>query len=124
MEFPNITKLKEDAAYALRRGREPKDLVLWYALLSTLIAAALTLLNYWLGEQISNTGGLSGMGTRTMLATAKAVLPLAQALVLACLQLGYFQGMLRICRRQYADRSNKSQGTYGAYELTRPSPFK
>ena len=119
MDFPNIPTLKEDAAHALRRGREPKDLVLWYALLSTLIAAAMTLLNYWLAEQISNTGGLSGMGTRTMLATAKAVLPLAQAVILACLQLGYHQGMLRICRRQYADRTDLKVGFQKVFPLIR-----
>ena len=119
MEFPNISALKEDAALALRRGREPKDLILWYSLLSTLIAAALTLTNFWLGHQISNTGGLSGMGTRTLLSTFRTVLPLAQTVILSCLQLGYQQGILRICRRQYADRTDLKSGFHKAFPLIR-----
>lgn len=110
MELPNIRQLKDDAAYALRRGREPRVLVLWYAGASALLAATLTLLNYALGTRISSTGGLSGMGTRSMLSTIQMVLPMVQTVVLSCLELGYLHGMMRICRGQYADQTDLKTG--------------
>ena len=119
MELPNIRQIKEDAAYALRRGREPKTLVLWYAGASTLLAALLTVLNYWLGTQIGNTGGLSGMGTRTILSTVQMVLPMVQTVVLSCLELGYISGMMRICRGQYADQTDLKKGFEKVFPMIR-----
>ena len=119
MELPNISTLKEDAAYALHRGREPKDLVFWYALVTALIGAVLTLLNYYLGHQISSTGGLSGMGTRAFLSTFRNLLPILQTVALSCLQLGYQHGLMRICRRQYADRTDLKRGFEKAFPLIR-----
>jgi uncharacterized membrane protein len=110
MELPNLKQLKADAAHALRRGREPKAVILWYVGISTLLALAVSVLNLWLTHRISNTGGLGNMGTRSILSTVQAILPLAQSLVAGCLELGYLHAMLRICRGQYADQTDLKVG--------------
>lgn len=110
MELPNIKQLKADAAHALRRGREPKTVILWYVGISTLLAVAVSLLNVWLSHQISNSGGLGNMGTRSILSTVQATLPLLQTFVAGALELGYLSAMLRICRGQYADQTDLKVG--------------
>lgn len=110
MDIRNRSALKQEAARALARGREPQKLVTAYAGATTLIAAALTLINFWLSQQISGTGGLSNLGTRAIFSTAQTVLPLVQMAVLLCLELGYLSGMLRISRGQYADHTDLKVG--------------
>lgn len=110
MDIRNRSALKQEAARALARGREPQKLVTAYAGATALIAAALTLINFWLSQQISGTGGLSNLGTRAIFSTAQTVLPIVQMVVLLCLELGYLSGMLRISRGQYADHTDLKVG--------------
>lgn len=119
MEFPNIHTLKEDAAFALRRGREPKKVVLHFAGITMLLSAALTVLSYWLGLQIGNTGGLSNLGTRAIFSTAQSTLPLVQTVVLLSLELGYIHAMMRISRGQYADQTDLKVGFRKFFPLLR-----
>lgn len=119
MELRNIRALKEDAAQALRRGREPQKVVLYYAGITVLVAAVLTALNYWLSQQIDNTGGLSNLGTRSILSTAQAVLPMVQSAALMGLELGYLHAMMRICRGQYADHTDLKVGFQRFFPLLR-----
>ena len=121
MELQNISVLKADAARALRRGREPRDVVIWYGGGTVVIALVLTLLNYWLSYEISQTGGLGNMGVRTMLSTAQAIVPIAQSVLLSCLELGYLYAMLRIGRGQYADRTDLKEGFRRLFPLVRLS---
>lgn len=119
MEFPNIPTLKADAALALRKGREPQKVVLAFAGIMTLVAAGLTVLSFWLSQQLDNAGGLSNLGTRTMLSTAQMMLPLVQMAVLMSLELGYQHAMLRISRRQYADHTDLKVGFRKLFPLLR-----
>ena len=119
MELPNIKQIKSDASHALRRGREPKKVILWYAGLSTLLALAVSVLNLWLSGQINNTGGLGNLGTRSILSTVQTMLPLIQALVAGALELGYLSAMLRICRGQYADQTDLKVGFARLFPLIR-----
>ena len=119
MELPSIKQLKADAAYALRRGREPKTVVLWYVGIVTLVAVVISLLNIYLSSQISNTGGLGNLGTRTILSTIQTILPMVNTLAMACLELGYLHAMLRICRGQYADQTDLKMGFTKFFPLVR-----
>jgi len=119
MELPNIQTLKADASHALRRGREPKQVILWYAMLSTLLAALTTLASLWLGNSIENYGGLGNLGTRSILSTVQTILPLVQMLLAGCLELGYLHAILRICRGQYADRTDLKVGFEKALPMLR-----
>lgn len=119
MEFPNIHTVKEDAAHALRRGREPKKVVLYFAGITMLMSAVLTVLSYWLGLQIGNTGGLSNLGTRAIFSTAQSTLPLVQMVVLLSLELGYIHAMMRVSRGQYADQTDLKVGFRKFFPLLR-----
>ena len=119
MELPSIKQLKSDAAHALRRGREPKTVILWYAGIVTLVAVAISLLNLSLSSQIRSTGGLGNLGTRTILSTVQTILPMVNTLAMACLELGYLHAMLRICRGQYADQTDLKMGFSKFFPLVR-----
>ena len=110
MKLSNISALRADADEALRRGRKPREVVLWYAGGTVAIAMVLTLLNLLLDHRMQNTGGLGDMGLRTILATAQAILPMTQAFLIGCLELGYIHAMMRISRKQYADRTDLKVG--------------
>ena len=110
MDIRDRRALKDDAAQALARGRDPKKLILAYAGASTLIALVVTLLDYWLEQQISDTGGLRNLGTRSILSTIQTVLPLLQSFALLCMDYGYLSAVLRISRRQYADHTDMKNG--------------
>jgi len=110
MDIHNIRSLKDNAAHVLRIGREPKKVVLYYAGITALIAAVLTVSNFWLSQQISSTGGLSNLGSRAIFSTAQAMLPIVQTVTLLCLDLGYQHAMMRITRKQYADHTDLKVG--------------
>lgn len=110
MTIPHPNQLKQDARHALARGREPQKVVLGYTSITTLIVLILAFLNYWLNQQIDQTGGLSNLGIRSILSTAQTILPILQAVVLLCLEMGYLHGMMRIARGQYADQTDLKVG--------------
>lgn len=110
MQIPHPKTIKQNAARALARGRDPKKLILAYAGIPVLLSLAVTLLNHWLGLQIDSTGGLSQLGTRAMFSTVQQILPTLQSLVLLCMDLGYLHGMMRIVRGQYADHTDLKTG--------------
>lgn len=102
MDIRNTKELTYFAAKRLEETQSSRKIVLIYGLLAIASAAVVTFINYILGLQISNLGGLGNMGTRTFLSTTQTVLPLVQAMALLCLDLGYISTMLRISRGQYA----------------------
>ncbi len=110
MTLPNVRAIKDDAAYALRRARDPRKLILAFAGINILAAALLTVLNNWLGTQIEGTGGLSNFGIRSILSTAQSVLPFAQTVILLALEFGYLHAVLRLSRGQYADHTDLKVG--------------
>jgi len=119
MEFLNANDLRQRAGQALRRGREPKKLILAYAGISLAISAAIFLLNLWLDTQISGTGGLRNLGTRAMFSTAQQAMPLLSSFVLMCLDLGFLGGLMRIARGQYADHTDLKVGFQKFWPLFR-----
>lgn len=110
MFIPSVRELKSDAARAMGRAREPKKVILAYALITVAIAAVLTVLNAFLSNQIEGTGGLANFGIRSILSTAQNALPVLQSVVLMCLEFGYFHAILRLSRGQYADHTDLKVG--------------
>ena len=110
MQIPHPKSIKQNAARALARGRDPQKLILAYTGIAVALSLFVTAANYWLGQQIDGTGGLSQLGTRAIFSTAQQVLPTLQSAVLMCLEFGYLQGMLRIARGQYADHTDLKTG--------------
>ncbi len=101
MDIANTKELKSRAAEQLERAGQDKRIVLIYSALVLGLSAAVTLVNYLLGLQISKTSGLGSIGFRSVLSTVQTVLPIAQSVVILCLDLGFLAAMLRIARGQY-----------------------
>lgn len=119
MNILNPRSLREDANRALARGRDPKKLVYTYAGIATALSLMMVLANLWLDQQISNTGGLSNLGTRAIFSTAQQLLPMIVSLAALCLELGYLSGMMRIARGQYADHTDLKVGFRKFWPLMR-----
>lgn len=101
MDIRNIRSMKQLAAQRLNDAPQRKKIALLYAGITVASAALVTLINYILGLQIDQTGGLSNMGTRTLLSTLRTMLPLILSIFLMCLDVGYISAMLRVSRGQY-----------------------
>ena len=101
MNIRNIREMKQFAFRRLESCREEKSIVLLYAALALGASALVTVSSYILNLQIDHFGGLSNMGTKTVLSTLDTMLPIVQNLFGMCLEVGFLAAMLRIARGQY-----------------------
>ena len=102
MDIRNTRAMKTFAAERLSEAPQEKKIVLIYSSIVMGLALLSTLVHFVLGLQIDQMGGLSQIGTRTILSTVQSMLPLLQSLVVMCLELGYVAAMPRVARGQYA----------------------
>lgn len=77
---------------------DPRKLIVIHTGASMALSLVLVLIDYLLGEQIGSTGGLSGVGMRSILETAQSVLYVAQVVALLFWQIGYVFVALQISR--------------------------
>lgn len=101
MDIRNTRALKDTASQRLDQARDAGKIVLIYAGITLTVSLLVTLVNYTLDLQISKTGGLGSIGTRSVLATIQTVLPIVQMAAMMCLELGYLAAAMRIARGQY-----------------------
>lgn len=119
MSIPSAKYLKKKASNRLQSGNDPKKVVLVYAGIVALSSLVVTVVQDLLDSQISQTGGIQNIGTRSMLTTADTVLTIAQLLLVMCLTLGYTASMLRIARGQYASPNSLKAGGERIWVLLR-----
>ena len=119
MSIPSAKYLKKKASNRLQSGNDPKRVVLVYAGIVALSSLVVTVVQDLLDSQISQTGGIQNIGTRSMLTTADTVLTIAQLLLVMCLTLGYTGSMLRIARGQYASPNSLKAGGERIWVLLR-----
>ena len=101
MDIQNRRALRSAASEALTANPgNPRLLVIAYILITALSALLVSALITILGDRIDQTGGLSDLGLRSILSTAQTVLPIAHALALLGIQLGYQNAALSMARRQ------------------------
>ncbi len=110
MNIPSAKYLKVKAANRLESGKDPKRVVLVYSAVLALLTLLSNSLSFFLNDQISQTGGLQNIGTRSVLSTLDSVFPLVQTVVVACLTLGYAAAMLRVVRRQFVSEKTLKAG--------------
>ena len=110
MDTKNYKIFKQEAADALAVGRDPKKVILVYTGVMTLVTLLVTIVDVYLNNQISDTGGLGNLGIRSILSTIQSVLPIAQTVFLLCWDLGYSSATLRLGRKQYADHTDLLAG--------------
>ena len=110
MTIPAISQLKAEARSALEHSRDQKQTALVYSAVLVGSSILVLLLDYLLSRTISGMGGLSNLGTRTILSSLQTMLPIAQSLALLGWNAGYFLVILKMLRRQHPDRKTLSSG--------------
>lgn len=100
MDIHNRQGLKAAASDALRNAPNQKRLVLIWAAVGTVLPLLVSLLNYLLEHQIADTGGLSGIGLRSVLSTVQSVLSFSSTVLLPFWTLGYWAVTLRLSRKE------------------------
>ncbi len=110
MNIRGRKELKRFAAERLAGYETTKPIVLIYAGVTLGLTVAVTILNYVLGLQMDQLGGLRNMGLRTVLSTVQVVLPLVQSAVTMCISVGFLAAMLRVARGQYVSKNTLRLG--------------
>lgn len=103
MTIRDISALKQDSRDALDRCGSQKQIILLHTAGLVGMSVLLTICDWVLSDMISGTGGLSNLGTRTILSTLQSMLPIVQMLILLGWNAGYFLSVLKISRRKPAE---------------------
>lgn len=103
--------LRQGAAERLQQSAyNPKRLVLLHTAVALGCSLLTSLVSYLLSLQIAETGGLSGMELRSVLATAQSVLELAVAIGFPFWNIGLLFAVLRWTKGQAAGPADLLQG--------------
>lgn len=121
MNIGNVRELKRFAGERVANAHDPKRIVLIYTGLTIALSLLGMAADYMLDLQIGKLGGLSNMGTRTVLSTFQSILPLAQSVLSMCLSVGFLSAMLRIARGQFASPQGLRLGFDRFWVLLRSS---
>ena len=110
MTIRDFSILKQESRDSLNRCSSQKQLALVYAGGLVGLSVLLTLLDLLLSGMISDMGGLSNLGTRTILSTLQTMLPIVQMLVLLGWNAGYAMAVLNIVRQEHVDHRALTSG--------------
>ena len=102
--------LRSAAGGSLERANRPERVILIHTAATLLLSLLLTVADFLLNKQISTTGGLSGMGMRSILTTVQSLLRLTQAVLLPFWQIGYTYYTLKVAQEQPAGTSDLFEG--------------
>lgn len=111
MDIRDRRGLKGAAGEALSRAAyDPKRLILIHTGAMAVLSLIIAVLNFVLEKGIGGTGGLSGIGTRSILATAQSVLQLAQVIILPFWQIGWLFVTIKLSRKELAAPEDLLEG--------------
>lgn len=91
-------------------GASPKKLMLLHTAVSLGATLLVTTLGFLISRMIADTGGLSGMDTRTILSTAQSVLELAVIMLLPFWEIGILRAALNWRKGYAADFGHLTEG--------------
>ncbi|MBO5317070.1 MAG: DUF975 family protein [Oscillospiraceae bacterium] len=101
MDRFSVRSLKDTSGYASSQAAyPPRKLALLHTGAALLVSLVLTVLHYLLSRGIGTTGGLSGIGTRTVLTSLQTILQFAASLALPFWEVGFLFCMLRLARKE------------------------
>ena len=101
MDKNDRISLKSQALHSLANASySPKKLILIHTGIVLLLSFLLAIADSLLENQIGTTGGLSGIGSRSILVTAQSVLRLAQTVLLPFWQMGYLYVTMKFAREE------------------------
>ena len=103
-------ELRALASQRLDNAPNGKRLVLLWAGVTAALSLLTGLLSHLLSSGIAGTGGLSGIGLRSILSTAQQILSTATTVALPFWTLGYQRAMLNIARGQRSDEKTLLSG--------------
>lgn len=99
MNIRDRSAIHHAAGMSLENAKgDPKKILLVYLAIITGLSLAVAAVSVILSNRIADTGGLGNMGLRSVLSTAKSVLPLIQSVILLGLEMGYCTMALNIAR--------------------------
>lgn len=111
MDIRDRRALKENATEALRQATyDPRKLVLIHTAILLGAGLLITVLHYILAGQIENTGGLGGLGMRSILSTIQAALQLGLMITTPFWMMGLTYVTLRVARRQSTGPADLKKG--------------
>lgn len=101
MDIRDRKGLMKNADLALSQAAyNPRILALIHTGVALGVSLVLTLISYFLTRQIDTTGGLSGMGMRSVLTTVQAMLSISSAVLMPFWEIGFFAAAIGIARQQ------------------------
>ena len=111
MDIRNRRELKEYAARRLKENRySHRRLVFIHAGVAALLLFAVAVVDYLLDRGIGSTGGLSGMGTRSILTTVQTVLTYGVTIAMPFWEIGFVFTALSVSRGRQADPQQLKEG--------------
>ena len=111
MELLDSRRLKNAASESISKAAcDPKKLVAFHTAAMLLLSLAAWAIDLVLQERIGNTGGLDGVGLRSVLETVQTVLQQAQVIVLPIWQMGLVFAVLKIARGEKAAVADLTEG--------------
>lgn len=111
MDIRNQRALKDTAAARLSGAAyDPKKIALLHTGAALAVTFLITLINYLLSQQIENTSGLSGLGSRAILSTIQSTLQYASSIALPFWELGFVYAAISMARGQAARPSDLPEG--------------
>lgn len=103
--------LHAQAAQALNRASyHPGKLALLHTGAAVVLSLVLTVLNFILTRQMDTTGGLSGMGLRSILSTAQTMLSICSMVVMPFWEMGFVYAAIRMARGEQTAPGHLLQG--------------
>jgi len=111
MDIHDRPLLKHTSAQALSAaGSTPRNLVMLHTGVALGFSLLATVLQYILSLGIGDTGGLAGLGMRSVLSSAQSFLQVAGMILLPFWEMGILRALLLISRRQEADKPTLLDG--------------
>ena len=111
MTLQNRHEIKDAAKDALAAASyDPKKIILIHTGVSLALMLTLVVLDFLLENQISETGGLSGLGLRSVLSTLQSLLQTFQLIVLPFWEIGYFCATMKLARREPVSPASLLEG--------------
>lgn len=101
MDLQNRQAIRQRAAERLAAASgAARNTALAYGVITAAASFAVTFILFLLDRKIANTGGLGNMTLRSVLETARYILPILLNVALLCLSFGYRIAALRLSRRE------------------------
>jgi len=110
MNIRDRQSLREAANNALAATPNHRKLVLIFVAVSSGLSLLASILSMVLESQIAGTGGLAGMGMRSVLSTVQSVLSLALVVLMPFWSLGYISVVLKLSRKKAATPTHLLDG--------------